>query len=205
MVLMDYMESVGILNKYGIRTIKSSYVSSAEEAVSFAAGSQIVLKVLSDKALHKTKSGLVALNLKSSTDITSAFEDLYKKAQQYAPYKILAQEMAQPGTEIIIGGNEDPQFGKTILLGLGGIYVEVFKDFSLRICPIAVKDANDMITELKSSQIIAGTPERKAMLSDLLVKVSTMLTENSSIKELDLNPIIVYDKDYCTVDIRILV
>ncbi|MEM0106645.1 MAG: acetate--CoA ligase family protein [Candidatus Micrarchaeaceae archaeon] len=199
------MEAVSLLNRYDINTARSSYVKTAEEAIKFASGKSIVLKVLSDKALHKTKSGLVALNLKSPNEITNAFNDLYNKAQQYSPYNILAQEMAEPGTEIIIGGNEDPQFGKTILLGLGGIYVEVFKDFSLRICPIQLKDAEEMINELKSSKIIAGMPEQKAMLSDLLLKVSKMLVETPAIKELDLNPVLVYANNYSAVDIRILI
>ncbi len=204
MALMDYMEAVKLLNKYGIKTVSSAYVESAEDAIKFAGNEKIVMKALSNNALHKSKSGLVELNLSNDSEIRNAYERITQKAEQYAPYKILVQKMAANGTEIIIGGREDVQFGKLLLVGLGGIYVEIFKDFSLRICPIEKNDAISMLEELKSKQIIAKDANQEEMVAGLLLKVSKLLVENN-IKELDLNPVILYENDYAAVDIRILV
>ena len=108
MTLLDYMEAYRILEKYGIRSIESSYVKSAEEAVSFAKNRSIVLKVISQNAIHKSKSGLVALDLNSPEKIKKAYAEMEKKAQEFAPFKMLAEVMAKKGIEIIIGGNTDP-------------------------------------------------------------------------------------------------
>src|SRR5271170_2168733 len=150
MALLEYFEAKKLLDKYGIKSVDSKYVTSAADASKFSKDSKIVLKLISDKALHKSKAGLVKLNLSGEKEIGSAYNDLVKKGKTLTPYKIIAQKMAHGGVEIIIGGRTDPQFGKLILLGLGGIYVEVFKDFALRVCPITKADAEDMIDQLKS-------------------------------------------------------
>ncbi|MDE1768602.1 MAG: acetate--CoA ligase family protein, partial [Candidatus Micrarchaeota archaeon] len=133
-----------------------------------------------------------------------AYNDLVRKGKNLRPYKILAQEMAPGGIEIIIGGRVDPQFGRFILLGLGGIYVEVFKDFALRLCPITQQDALHMIDQLKSRNVITYNGKSTKHLVDLLLKVSKMISENGSITELDLNPIIIRENGYDAVDIRVL-
>lgn len=202
--LMDYMEAKAILDRYGLRSIDSKYVNSAAEAVKFAANGRIVLKVLSGKALHKSKSGLVKLDLSTEGEITGAFDYLTKKAADLKPCKIIAQRMSPTGVEIIIGGKTDPQFGKTILIGLGGIYVEAFRDFALRLVPITRYDARDMLAQLKSSKIITYAGERQKMLESLLMSVSRMLEEHAEIAELDLNPVIVTKTGYEIVDIRVL-
>src|SRR4029077_16146745 len=110
--LLDYIKAYQLLKKYDIRSVKSDYVNSADDAVKFAAGEPIVLKALSQKALHKSKSGLIELNLISDKEIRSAYNQLEKKAARFRPFKILAQHMVKNGLEIIIGGKTDPQFGK---------------------------------------------------------------------------------------------
>jgi succinyl-CoA synthetase beta subunit len=204
MALLDYIEAKNLLKKYGIESIESRYVSSAAEAIRFAKGKPIVLKGISEKALHKSKAGLVKLRLSSPKEITTAFSEIKNKSQKLAPYKILAQKMSNGGIEAIIGGRTDPQFGKLILIGLGGIYVEVFRDFSLRICPIKSVDAHDMLDQLKSKSIVTYQGKNEKMVTELLLKASKLLTENDSIKELDLNPVIVRENGYDIVDIRIL-
>ncbi|MGC9190312.1 MAG: acetate--CoA ligase family protein [Candidatus Micrarchaeia archaeon] len=201
--LMDYMEAFRLLNKYGIRSVESTYVSNADDAVKFAGKNSIVLKVLSQKALHKSRNGLVELDLKGRESIEEAFGRLEKKAQQFKPYKILAQKMAGKGIEIIVGGKIDPQFGKLVLIGLGGIYVETFKDFALRVCPIKSSDAESMIDQLKSRNVVAPDSATRNMIVKLLVNASRMFYEND-IKELDLNPVIVHDGTYDAVDLRLL-
>ena len=203
MTLSDYFEGEKLLKKYGINSIKSWYVDSAEEAISKANGSSIVMKVITEKALHKSKSGLVVLDLKTDKEIRTAFNSLSAKAVKLKPYKIIIQEMSKGGVEVIIGGKTDPQFGKVILLGLGGIYVEAFKDFAIRVCPINKNDASSMIDNLKSENVITYSSENRKMLEGLLLKVSDMLT-HTDLKELDLNPVILRKDDYDVVDIRIL-
>ena len=201
--LLEYEKARALLDRYGIRSIESRYLESGKEAAKFAGNGAIAMKAISQKALHKTKSGLVMLNI-SGDKAEKAFGELSKKAKEYAPYRILGQRMAPSGLEIIVGGRTDEQFGKLILIGLGGIYVEVFRDFALRVCPISRHDAESMIEQLKSKSVIAKDAAGERMLADLLLKVSKMLSEND-IAELDLNPIILHDKGYDAVDLRIMV
>ncbi len=205
--LMDYMDAYRLVSSYGIRTVPGRYVGSADEAVRFASGKPIVMKALSPKALHKSKSGLVALGVDGKEEIGRAFSSLRRKAERYRPYKLLAQQMvpfSEDNVEIIVGGNEDAQFGKMVLLGLGGIYVEAFRDFSLRICPITREDAESMIDDLKSGHVMAKDERSRRMIVDLLLRASKMLTENSGVRELDLNPVILHGDTYSAVDLRIL-
>lgn len=203
MGLMDYNEAHRLLQKYGIKSAESRYVSSAKDAVSFSKGKPIVLKAISQKALHKSKSGLVALNLALDKEIILSYNQLAKRAAKFKPYKILAQQMVNQGTEIIIGGKIDPQFGKMVLLGLGGIYVETFKDFALRLCPITKYDAESMLRQLRSGKIIAPDAQTASRITELLLKTSKMFMENE-MTELDLNPVLIHDGTYDAVDLRII-
>jgi succinyl-CoA synthetase beta subunit len=203
MALVEYFEAERLLKKHGIRSVESKYVKSADDATKFSAGGRIVLKAVSGKALHKSKSGLVIAGLSNANEIASAFKTLEKKAAPYKPYKILAQKMVKGGVEIIIGGNEDPQFGKMILLGLGGIYVEAFRDFALRVCPINLDEAITMVRQLRSKKIIAPGPAEEKMVAELVLKAARMY-QNSNVKELDLNPLILHDGTYDAVDIRMI-
>ena len=203
MVLLDYFEGKKLLDKYGIKSIESSYVSSSKEALSFAGKDHIVLKLISDKALHKSKAGLVKLDL-NGEGITVAFKDLELKGKDLKPYKIIAQKMSKGGVEVIVGGRTDPQFGKLILLGLGGIYVEVFRDFALRVCPINRNDAQDMIDQLRSKNVVTFQGKDNEMIIGLLLSVSKLLTDNEKVTELDLNPLIIKEGSYVAVDIRMI-
>ncbi len=203
-MLVDYYAARKMLDRYGIRNVESTYVTNEDSALSFwNKKGPIVLKVLSPKALHKSKSGLVAVRLDSEQEIRNAFKSMQKSASKLKPYKMIAQRMVANGIEIIIGGNVDVQFGKMLLLGLGGIYVETFKDFALRRCPITKYDAGSMLEQLKSKRVIAPDRRSEEMIINLLLKVSKMFEDNS-FKELDLNPIILHDGTYDAVDLRIL-
>ncbi|MGA3021163.1 MAG: acetate--CoA ligase family protein [Candidatus Micrarchaeales archaeon] len=204
MPMFDYIQGKKLLERYGIKSIDSRYVSSVEEAVKFAGKDKIVLKLISDKAIHKSKAGLVKLELVEQNEIASAYNDLIRKGKVLKPYKILAQKMAKSGVEIIIGGSTDKQFGKILLVGLGGIYVETFKDVQLGLCPITRNDALYMISELKSKNIITYNGEAEKQVVDLLLKVSKLLVEKKNISELDLNPVILRKDSYDVVDIRMI-
>jgi acyl-CoA synthetase (NDP forming) len=205
-MLFEYFKAKSLLDKYGIHSISSKYVGSESEAIRFANGSPIVLKVLSNKELHKSKAGLVKLDLVENAEINRAYKELASRARTLGQAKIIAQKMAgKGGIETIFGGREDPQFGKLVLLGLGGVYVEAFKDFALRVCPITRYDADEMIEQLRSRDIITYKGRSTAMIRDMLLKTSRLLSENKEIKELDLNPVIITEKGYEVVDIRVLV
>ncbi|MGI0141086.1 MAG: acetate--CoA ligase family protein [Candidatus Micrarchaeales archaeon] len=203
MELMEYNAAAKLIGTYGIKSVESRYVKDANAAVLFSKGKKIALKAISDKALHKSKAGLIRLDLSGKEEIQDAFNQLSAKAKKFSPYKIIAQKMAGQGIEIIVGGREDAQFGKLILLGLGGIYVETFKDFALRVCPINLFDAKQMIAQLKSRNVITYGGKGEKNLEKLLLKVSKLLVENK-MSELDLNPVIIREDGYDVVDIRIL-
>jgi succinyl-CoA synthetase beta subunit len=194
------------LDRYKIRNVETATIASGDDAVKFwGSRGMIVMKVISDKALHKSKSGLVALYLANPKQIRDAFSLLTKRASKLklGKYKVVAQRMILGGTEIIVGGNTDSQFGKMVLLGLGGIYVEAFKDFALRICPINKDTAFSMIDQLKSSNVIAHDTKSREMIASLLLKASKLFAEND-FTEMDLNPIILHDGTYDAVDLRLL-
>jgi len=204
MPMLDYMQAKRLLDKYGIRSIDGRYVGAAGDAVAFSKGKGIVLKLISDKAVHKSKEGLVKLDLRGKEEITSAFNYLVRKGERLRPYKILAQKMSGGGVEVIIGGSTDKQFGRMLLVGLGGIYVETFRDVELRLCPINKDDAKEMLLDLRSSGAITYKGVATEMLASLMVKVSRLLIENEGVDELDLNPVIVREDSYDVVDIRII-
>lgn len=203
-MLLEYFKAKSLLDKYGIRSVESRYVASDSDAVRFAKGGAIVLKVLSEKELHKLKAGLVKLDLEEPAEIRKAYKELESKAKRLGKYRIIAQRMAPKGIEAIFGGREDQQFGKLVLIGLGGVYVEAFKDFALRVCPITRYDAAEMIDQLKSRNVITYNGRSTAMVAKLLMDVSRLLNENPGIKELDLNPVILGESGYEVVDIRVL-
>ena len=195
------MSAQRIAKTYGIRTVRSAYVENAEAAKRFAGNSRIVLKAIPNVPAHKSKSGLVAVGI-DVHGIEGAFRNISARAKKYGAYKMLAQEMVS-GTEIILGGKNDSQFGKMVLIGLGGIYVEAFKDFALRLCPVSKHDALDMIDQLRSSAVVAPDAKSRSRIADLIVKVSKMYS-NSRIDELDLNPVILHDGTYDAVDLRMI-
>jgi Acyl-CoA synthetase (NDP forming) len=204
--LLEYDKAASLMKRFGISIPRAEYINSKEGAERFAQDKRIALKVISDKALHKSQSGVIKLGLDSKS-AGAAYLSLHAKAvnEKLSPFKILAQEMSEPGTEIIIGTNTDKQFGKLILLGLGGIYVEVFKDVSVRACPINDYDAESMLSELKSKSVIAPDSASEKRVISLLKKVSDMVVSNEWVMELDLNPVIMHKTGYSAVDVRIMV
>ncbi|MFJ7680122.1 acetate--CoA ligase family protein [Peribacillus sp. NPDC097198] len=196
-------EASAILDHYQIPTTKRSLATTAEEASNFATkmGYPVVLKVDSPDIPHKTEADAIRLNVKDEQEVVKAFTEITRNALKYKPDAIIngisVQEMLPEGVEVIIGANNDPVFGPVIMFGLGGIFVEVFKDVSLRVAPISRKDAHEMIEEIKGKAILKGTrgkdPVHIESIIDVLLKVSALVTDyKDSIKELDINPLIVY-------------
>lgn len=172
----------------------------------FDESSSLVLKVLSKQAIHKTEFGFVKV-CKKQEEIEEKWFEIISNIQKanIKNYKIIGQEFVD-GIELIVGIKRDETFGHLILFGLGGIFVEIIKDYSLRICPITKKDAKEMINEIKAKKILFGYRGKKANLKFIekfLVKISK-LPLKLNVKELDINPLIINEKEGKIVDARII-
>jgi acetyl-CoA synthetase (ADP-forming) len=203
-----------ICMEYGIPVTTFKIAKSEQEAMRFAdeIGCPVVLKIASPDIIHKFDVGGVALNLKSQAEIRDTYNKILANIKQHKPdakiVGIVVQEMATPSTEVIVGATKDPQFGPALMFGLGGIFVEVLKDVTFRIAPITEEDAREMITEVKAYPILKGYRGQPQVDIEAIVKIllstSKLMMEHQEIKELDLNPIIVYEKGAKTVDARII-
>jgi acetyl-CoA synthetase (ADP-forming) len=207
-------EAKTLCQEYGIPVTKFKVATSAEEAVKFAEGIgyPVVLKIVSPEVIHKFDVGGVVLDLKDASEVKDAFEKIMKNVKKHKPEAkivgVLVQEMAPASTEVIVGSTKDPQFGPALMFGLGGIFVEVLKDVTFRIAPITESDAREMITEVKAYPILKGfrgqPPADINAIVNILLNTSKLVMEHLEIKELDLNPIIVYEKGAKTVDARVI-
>ncbi len=207
-------EAKTICVEYGIPVTKFKVACNEVEAAAFAVeiGFPVVLKIVSPDIIHKSDAGGVLVNLKNATEVTSGYRKIMENAKSYKPdakiVGVLVQEMAPQSTEIIVGAMKDPQFGQTIMFGLGGIFVEVLKDVNFRIAPLTADDAKEMITQLKAYPLLKGfrnTPpaDINALIS-ILCSTSRLVMEHPEIKELDLNPVMAYPNGAKTVDARII-
>lgn len=207
-------EAKTICMEYDIPVTKFRVARTAEEAVSYSEeiGYPTVFKIVSPDILHKFDFGGVILNIRSQDDANNAYYKILKNVTKLKPNAkirgILVQEMAPASTEVIVGSTKDPQFGSTLMFGLGGIFVEVMKDVAFRIAPIIEDDAKEMITEIKAYPILRGYRGQPSVDIDIIVKIllntSRLVIDYPEIRELDLNPIIVYEKGAKTVDARII-
>ena len=166
-------------------------------------GYPLVMKVESNDILHKSDVGGVMLNIKSLEQAEEAYDKLLAHAAQHAPNAkingILMQKMLKAGTEMIIGLNSDPQFGPMLLVGMGGVFVEVFKDAALYPVPLNHDEALHMLQSLKSFKLLNGyrgnPPADIEALTDMMVKISDFAyRKKDTLKELDMNPLFVYPK-----------
>ncbi len=205
-----------LLADLGIRVPRSVVVAEAAEAVSATNGLRppFAVKVVSPAILHKSDVGGVTLNMMDGTAVTRAIEQMAQKPGIAGKPVTgwLIEEMIPPGREMVIGGIHDPQFGPMIMVGLGGIFVEVLKDIAFRICPIVEAEAHDMIDELRAAALLNGVRGEagvdKQALVDALLKIGgdngLMLTSGDEIAEIDLNPVIVSQKGAMAADARII-
>jgi acetyltransferase len=201
---------------YGVLKARSTLAASQKQAETAAQniGFPVVLKIASPDVLHKFDYGAVKLDLKNQKEIRSAYQDIIKNVRAKKPRAkitgILVEEMAVQGKEVILGMNRDPQFGPILMFGLGGIYVEALEDVTFRLAPIRELTATMMINKTKTHKILDGYRGEPVYdmpaIEDCLKRLSQLVTDFDDIKELDLNPLIVYEKGKgCTiVDARII-
>lgn len=204
MATLDVAKSMELLKKYDIPIARFKIVQSSEEAVKASndIGYPVVMKIVSEQYSHKTDVGGVLVNLKGEKEVSEG----YSKLSKLSP-KVLIQKMAS-GKEVIIGVKNDSVFGPAIMFGLGGIFVELFKDVSFRICPITLDDADKMISETKASKILTGFRGSKPLdtekLKEIMVKVSNLAVKEK-VLELDINPVMVGEQEAVAVDARVVV
>ena len=201
-----------ILAEYGVKVPDYALVNSADEAVTQATriGFPLVMKIVSPQILHKTDVGGVKVGVSSEKEAREVFNDMYDRLSGKHNVKgVLLEKMVPPGVELIVGLQYDNQFGPVIMVGLGGIFTEVFKDVSFRMVPITKEDAKSMLGDLQGKKILQGfrgsEPVDLDMLTDALVKIGKLGTEMAAYYEsVDFNPVVVYPSDYKVVDAKIL-
>ncbi len=211
-------ESAGkqLLSAHGVKVPRSRVAKGVADVDTVMNGLQVpvVVKVMSPDILHKSDAGGVKINLHSSAEVEAAIEGMLNapKIKGARIEGFLVEEMAPAGHELVIGGLRDPQFGPLVMVGLGGIFVEILKDVSFRLCPIARIDAEEMLDELKGAAILKGArggkPASREAIIDVLLKVGgengLLMQHGSDISEADINPLIVSDTAAVAVDARFI-
>ncbi len=208
-------EGQEILRAYGFPLPASKLAKTKKEAVSSAKkiGFPVVLKIASPQIIHKSDAGGVKVNLQNAKDVENAFDTIIKNAKKYnkkADIKgVLVVEMVKGGKEMIIGSKLEPGMGPVVMLGMGGIYVEVLKDVTFKLAPMTNIEADDMISSIKTKKILEGVrgekPSDVKKLSECIQRLSQLVSDFNEIKELDMNPVLVMEKNKgCKVlDVRI--
>lgn len=213
---LDEQAGKALLSNYGIAVPQSLTVKHASEvdAAFEKLRAPVVVKIMSPDILHKSDAGGVKVGLQSAQAVKDAINAMAASPQIKAARidGYLIEEMAPAGQEIVIGGLRDPYFGPLVMVGLGGIFVEVLRDVSFRICPITRIDAEEMIDELKGAAILAGArgrkPASRAAIIDALLKVGgengLLMNHAGDINEADINPMIVSESAAVAVDARFI-
>ncbi len=206
--LLDYQDAKNIMDILEMPVLKGIISSDLKELNEFAQKDNypVVMKALADNIIHKTEKNAVRLDIKTPQEMAKNYEQLIKLGGKYKT-KILTQPMITNAIEIIIGAKRDNKFGPVILFGLGGIYTEIFKDISLRIAPITSDDAKKMISEIRAAKIFENARNqnvKKEELIDILLKISFLMENFPTIKEIDLNPVMIKAGKIHLADIRVI-
>ncbi len=208
-------DDLATVERFGFVIPAHGLATSADEAVEIAAGigQPVALKINSPDIIHKTDTGGVELDLCSEDDVRAAYGRILANVAKRAPSArvlgVSVEEMHSGGTEIIVGLNQDAQFGPVIMFGLGGIFTEVLQDIAFRVVPVSESDARELIQEVKGQPILAGyrqqPPVSEDMLVDLLMKTSQMALDlEGQFSSVDLNPILVWGDQHRVLDAKIL-
>ena len=204
-------ESKKLLAAYGIPIAKDLLVHNEEEALAAAEeiGYPVVLKVDSPDILHKTEAGIVALNLTDSAMVSQAYQRIIAHAKSYNSKAringVSVQEMVPKGVEMLLGVKNDPIFGPAVMVGVGGVFVEIFKDVALRLAPLDKAAVEEMIGELRGKKMLYGArgaaPSDMEALTDAILKVGQIAVDHAGcLAEMDINPLIVLEKGVKAVD-----
>ncbi len=210
-------EATAVLGHYGIPVVQGAVARTESEVRECAGriGFPVAIKIISEHISHKSDVGGVQLNLRNEPSVQEAFRDMIHRIREVYPEVeidgVLVQPMVTGGRELILGGRQDDQFGPVVMVGLGGIFVEIFGEVSLRVAPFPRREAVAMIEELRGAPILMGT--RGQLRSDIdsvveaILRLSQLLCDFPQIKEIDINPLRVFpDGKGCTaLDTRMIV
>ncbi|MFA4839740.1 MAG: acetate--CoA ligase family protein [Candidatus Neomarinimicrobiota bacterium] len=197
-------EATQILDIYGLPVVESALAQSAEEAATLAVrfGFPAVMKVMSKDVVHKFDIGGVVLNIQTEQEARNAYTTIVENVRQKLPFVkidgVLVRKMIPSGEESILGAKRDASFGSVVMFGLGGIFVEVFKDVAFRIPPIGESTAKSMIESIKGYPLLSGArgnnPKDIAGIVRCIRRLSQLVIDCPQIRELDINPLIVLDE-----------
>ncbi|MBF0242826.1 MAG: acetate--CoA ligase family protein [Desulfamplus sp.] len=208
--ILDELDGSELLKCYGFKTLEMEIATTSEQAVAIAnrIGYPVAMKIVSPQILHKSDAGGVKVGIDNDADVTSTFERIMKSAIDYNPSAelkgVLIQKMSASGKEVILGVSRHPGFGHAVMFGLGGIFVEIYKDVVFRMAPMGRNVVRRMVKSIKGYPILAGfrgEPQADIeMLEKNLVSLRAMVDHFPIIKELDINPLFVHkDKEGTTV------
>lgn len=206
------VEGLELLRYYGIEVAPFGIARSADEAEEIAdrLGYPVAMKIVSPDIVHKTDFGAVKLNVNKG-EVKKIFYELVSRVERYLPHAridgVLVQKMIKGGREVIVGMKKDPQFGNVVMFGLGGIYVEVFKDVSFRIAPVSKRDAYKMIKSVKAYEILKGVRGEKTADIDALAETIVRFSKlgmDYPVLEMEINPLIVLEKGCVAIDFRMI-
>ena len=209
-------EAKRVLKYYNFPVVETAVANNVDEAVAYAKkmGFPVVLKILSPQIVHKSDAGGVILDVHSEAEVREAFGTLIQRATAYNPDAQIIGVTVQPmierkGYEVIIGGKTDPLFGPVILFGMGGVGVELFKDYSIGLPPLNTTLIRRMMEETKIYQLLKGyrkaPPANLKVLEETLLLFSQLLVDFPQIKEIDINPLLINEKEACILDARIAI
>lgn len=198
------LEGMEIFDTYNIPTVKGRLVQSEDEAIKVfkLINSRVAMKIVSNEISHKTDFGGVKLNLNNEEQVRDAYREMMKDVKRSAPKAkidgVLVQPMLKKGWELILGAKQDPNFGPTVLVGLGGIFVEIFKDSAIRVVPFKKLETHQMLTELKGYKILKGArgdkPYDMAVVEEAIINLGRLISDFPEIREIDINPFYVLHK-----------
>lgn len=191
-----------LLKEYGLPMGEYDLATTKEEAIEIAEnyGYPLVMKIVSDQIIHKTEAGGIKLNIGSKEEVEETFELLVYNAKKYDPDAVidgvLVSPMAASGVEVIVGGLRDSQFGPVVMFGLGGVFVEIFKDVQFRLAPLSKDEALSLIRSIKGFPLLDGARGQQPVdinaLAEVIVNIGNYLNENEDVREIDLNPLVCY-------------
>ena len=209
-------EAQRIMNLAGIaipRSIQAQTVKSAVESAN-AIGYPVVMKVISKDIIHKSDAGGIALDLENESEVVDAYGAILLNCKAHVPNAVIEgvdiSEMVKHGTELIVGARRDKIFGPIIMIGLGGIYVEVMKDVSFRSLPVSAQDISSMMQELRSYPLLLGVRGEKmkdiAAVVNVIVLLGAIISRCQGISDIEINPLVVYEQGdgVRAVDVRII-
>jgi acyl-CoA synthetase (NDP forming) len=208
-------DALRILSTYGIPVIKTETAASKTEAVDSAKriGYPVAMKIVSPDVVHKIDIGGVKLDLNTDQDVSEAYDEILTNVKAHIPNAriegVLLQEYVTGGTETIIGIHRDAKFGPLLMFGLGGIYVEAYRDVSFRLAPIRELSADNMISQIHGSKILQGfrgqPPADTKTIAECIERLSQLSTELPDVAELDVNPLVAFASGCKALDARIII